>query len=60
MFRPVSPHVEIYFYHDAVSREMSEKAAAAALEAEGKSAAPRTIPFPYYLKYQTNSEEGQK
>ena len=48
--------VELYFYHYAVSRQMPEGVAAGALGAEGKSTAPRTVPFPFYLKYQRNSE----
>lgn len=52
--------VKIWFYHYAVSRQMPEGAVAGATMVEGKSAAPRSIPFPYYLKYHTNPEEGGK
>ncbi len=44
--------VELYFYHYAVSRQMPEGIAAASAE----KAASRNMPFPYYLKYQTNPE----
>jgi hypothetical protein len=27
---------------------------------EGRSATPRTLPFPYNLKYEVNPEEGEK
>ena len=46
--------VKIWFYHYAVSRQIPEGMEAATGEA--KSAAPRNIPFPYYLKYETNPE----
>jgi hypothetical protein len=52
--------VELYFYHYAVSREIPEGAAALAPETEGKSAAPRTIPFPYNLKYEPNPGAADK
>jgi hypothetical protein len=48
--------VKIWFYHFAVSRQMPEGAAAAA----GVKTATRNIPFPYYLRYQPNPEEGGK
>ena len=48
--------VELYFYHYAVSREIPQGAAAA----PGEKAATRDIPFPYYLKYHPNPEEGGK
>lgn len=50
--------VELYFYHYAVSREIP--AGAAAKSADGSSPAPRTRPFPYNLRYETNAELEEK
>lgn len=47
--------VELYFYHYAVSREIPQGKAA-----PGEKAAPRKIPFPYCLKYDSTAEEGEK
>ena len=48
--------VELYFYHYAVSRQMPEST----LAAPGEKTAPQNIPFPYYLKYYPNPENGGK
>jgi len=50
--------VKIWFYHYAVARQMPEAIAAA--ENEITPAAPPAIPFPYYLKHQTNSDAGEQ
>lgn len=49
--------VELYFYHYAVSREIP--AGAPAKSADGSSPSPRTRPFPYNLRYETNAEPGE-
>jgi len=48
--------VELYFYHYAVSRQMPEGMVAA----PGEKTAPLNMPFPYYLKYYPNPEDGGK
>ena len=48
--------VELGFYHYAVSRQMPASTSSGASE---ETAAP-SIPFPYYLKYYPNPEEGGK
>ncbi|VGO17933.1 hypothetical protein PDESU_06535 [Pontiella desulfatans] len=42
--------IELYFYHYAVSRQLPESSYSAL--AEGETAAPREIPFPYNLRYE--------
>jgi hypothetical protein len=52
--------IELYFYHYAVSRQLPESSDAVmstmAEGEEGAEAAPREIPFPYNLRYESNEE----
>jgi hypothetical protein len=50
--------IELYFYHYAVSRQMPESGYSVMAEGgEGAVTAPREIPFPYNLRYESGGEQ---